>query len=405
MLKRLTAVILLTILSSASIASAEILPGFRLEQVAAVSGFLTSLAFDPAGRLYFSTTRGDVFRIGESGPVKIAMVPSAAEGNAAFLGIAFESEESFVTHYVSADLRTEVISRVDVATGVETNIARIPCDEGRVCSSEHHGGNPIVAPDGSIFVAFGDFGGGVGAQNPKSPAGKILQIHPGGSVEMYALGFRNPFDLAYDPLSETLIAGDNGPVGEDEILIVARGENHGWPFTMGNQPPVDGTVPPLYVFEETTAPTGLVRLRAAGYFPEGGVLVGGFVSRALYFFPTLDDRPVSDPVIMLQHEIGVVIDVAQSPDGDLYVASPFAVYRLVPPLRGDANGDGVINDEDLKVISQKLLLSGSSVVFRAQEGLLRASWGADVNGDGVIDARDLVALGRMLNPRPRAVRR
>src|SRR5206468_3722828 len=64
--------------------------------------------------------------------------------------------------------------------------------------AEHHGGNPAVAPDGSVFVGIGDFNDGFLAPDVRWVAGKIWRVHPDGTAELFAHGFRNPFDMAWD---------------------------------------------------------------------------------------------------------------------------------------------------------------------------------------------------------------
>ncbi|MBW3671791.1 MAG: PQQ-dependent sugar dehydrogenase, partial [Acidobacteria bacterium] len=260
------------------------LPGFQIELRVQVDGFLTSLVFDDDGVLHFTTTDGKIWRR-EAGVNKVvASVDSAVEGNAALLGMAFDGEGEIVVHYVASDLRSDVISKVNPSTAEERIIADLVCSTGPPCPTEHHGGNPIVSPEGAIFVGIGDHGVQSTAQNLEKPGGKIYRIDPDGGYQVEAIGFRNPYDLFWDARFERLIVGDNGAIGQDEITFVRAGENHGWPLTMGNAPAVDGMVPPVYTFSETVAPTGLAAVDGPGYFRDG-ILVGGFVTRAIYYFP------------------------------------------------------------------------------------------------------------------------
>lgn len=384
---------------------ADKLPGFRVEKLADARGFVTSLAFNPSGTLYYSTTSGGVFRLDGTASTRVADVPSANDGNAALLGIAFLSEHEFVAHYVPPDLTADVVSAYNLATGASSVLARFLCDSGRACSSEHHGGNLVVGPDRSIYVGIGDYGGQGVAQDPESPGGKIWRIGPDGAISMFALGFRNPYDLAVHPTSGELIVGDNGPVEGDEIHIIREGDNAGWPLTVGNDLPVEGTIKPDYTWNETVAPTGVFYVRGPLPMPDGGLLVASFVTSSIYYFPDLSVRPLADPLVLIENETASLIDVVQKGGGEIFFATAFAIYRLHLPIPGDADGNGRVDGEDQKALASEIVDGdGTRTVDAATHGY-PGSWGADVNQDGVIDSDDLVALSKMRIGRTRPARR
>lgn len=386
---------------------ADFLPGFGLEQLSSPKGFPSSIAFDADGVLHYTTTDGGIFRHEDGEDLEVARVDSANEGNAAFLGMAFAPDGTAVVHYVSADMTADVVSRIELSSGEETILARLDCNPGGIiaCNTEHHGGNPDVTSDGTIFFGIGDQGRLHFAQLDDSPAGKMYRIDPDGTVEVWAKGFRNPFDLAWDERYGRIIAEDNGASGNsDEIVFVQPGENHGWPLTMGNEPPVEGMTPPVFVFVERTAPTGLVLTNAqTGWFRQG-LLVTSFVTRALYYFPSFDEHSVEDPVVIFADETTPLIDVRQAPDGEIYLAAAYGLYRLITPRPGDADGDGEITLADYNALQEELNDTGSGTrTIHAHEGTFRASWGADVDQNGEIDSADLTELARLLSTRRRPV--
>lgn len=390
---------------AASDVSAAVLPGFRLEKIATAAGFVTSLAFDSRNQLHYSIRTGEIFRLDGTQSVQVAAVDTASVGNEALLGIAFRGPHEIVAHHVTPDHTADVISAVDLETRRVTEIQRFLCAGGQICSSEHHGGNLIVAPGGSIFFGIGDLGSGPLAQDPKSPGGKIWRISAGGESSIYAFGFRNPFDMIFDDTIDRLILADNGPIAEDEINLVIEGGNHGWPRTMGNQPVPGGSIGPSYVFDGTVAPTGMTQLREAGMLRARSVLVGTYVTRALYYFPRVNADSIERPAVIFADEVGAIIDVVQNETGEIYVTSPKNIYRLHPPRPGDANGDGKIDAADFEALSSEILDGDDGVTIHAQDGAFRGSWGADVNRDGIIDAGDLVALAKLQHQRRRGVRR
>lgn len=130
-------------------------------------------------------------------------------------------------------------------------------------ATEHNGGSIVFANDGTLLVTVGDGGSypNVYAQDPLSLLGKVLRLRvnsspgqplPAGTPytiptdnpfrnradvrpEIYAIGFRNPWRAALDPLSAEprLWVGDVGLVSVEEINYVAPGKNYGWPRMEG----------------------------------------------------------------------------------------------------------------------------------------------------------------------------
>jgi glucose/arabinose dehydrogenase len=416
--------ILLSFVLIASIAvsslRASALPGFRAELIASTAGFASSVAADSSGRIYYTTTKGDLFRVehprgvviipGVTPPWEttlVAHVVTEATGDSGLLGMALVDDRTAVVHYTRPGQAYDVISKIDLTTGAETVVHEFVDDisfPGRATPPEHHGGNPSVGADGSIFVGIGDFGGGAIAALPEWNGGKIFRIHPDGEVEQFARGFRNPFDLVWDAAKQRIIACDNGPDIDDEIDIVTAAGNYGWPYTVGKQEPIAGDVPPRYVFPQVVAPTGMIGLNGANSMLPRGYLIGSFVSKAIYLVPDIDAEPLPDPIPLIQGETSFVIDVAQSSNGTIYFVSGSALYRLVTPQSGDCNGDGVLDFADLTALRLEFGDGDPQPVINAQNGAYRGSWGCDVDGDGLISSSDYIALSRALGVRGRAVR-
>lgn len=383
--------------------SPVVVPGFTLEKFATVEGFLTSLAVAPDGRLSYSVTNGGVYHDRGDGWVRVAKFETASVGNEALLGFVWRDSNTIVGRYSAPDHTADLVGIADVRDGSVREIARFPCDDGRPCSSEHHGGNMTMAPDGTIYFALGDYGGGLPAQRDDSPGGKVWELRTDDSVHEFARGFRNSYDLAW-LRSDELLVSDNGPVGEDEINIVRRGGNYGWPYTAGLQAPVQGMVPPAYTFPGTVAPTGLALMHQDPRFA-GGALVASFVPRALYYFPPpLSQGLLSRPVILMIAP-KPIIDVIEDGEGNVWVATPTTIYRLGFPRAGDADGDGALTDADADAIAREILDGDGYELLAAHGGSVLTGWGADANLDGIIDARDLVALSRLRATRSRPVRR
>jgi hypothetical protein len=121
--------------------------------------------------------------------------------------------------------------------------------------------------------------------------------------------------------------------------------------------------------------------------------------------------PIDEPVAVVDAFDEAVIDVTQAANGDILFATAgaagTAIHRLRVPLRGDCNGDGLTNSQDVLPLMREID-DGSPprhLMVEAQGGSYMGSWGCDANADGLIDATDLDALSSLLHGRRRAVRR
>ncbi|HET8797104.1 MAG TPA: PQQ-dependent sugar dehydrogenase, partial [Thermoanaerobaculia bacterium] len=346
--------------------SAAMLPGFRVETIATADGFVSSVVADSQGTVWFTTTDGWIHRLAPDGTTsRIVQLPTRAGGNGGLLGMALLDDATAVVHYTTwygEKVLDDVIARVDLTSGAQTVLAAFPCDvevRERGVSSEHHGGNPTVAPDGSVFVGIGEYGGFTLAQKPEWNGGKIWRIDPQtGAATQWALGLRNPYDLAWDPMLQRIVVADNGPVGGDELHVVDEGDNCGWPLTFGTEPPAEGATPPVFTFDRTVAPTGLARLGGQHDLLRRGYLLGAFVPRALYYFSSVARNAASTPVAIFDGFSGFVIDVTEGPDGSLWLATAWngvtSIHRLHAPARGDCNGDARVDWRDILALLAEL---------------------------------------------------
>jgi glucose/arabinose dehydrogenase len=398
---------LLPFLAFTAALHAATLPGFRVQKLGVLppNRFLTSLAVDSKGTIYYSTTDGRIYRFAPEGSTEVAHVDTVAISDSGLLGMALRDDRTAVVHYTSPDVTHDVVSQIDLVTGEETVLLSLVGDievPTRAPSPEHRGGNPIVTRDSTIFVGLGDYGGGWVAAQPGWNGGRIWRIRPDGSAAWFALGFRNPFDIAWDEANARLIVPDNGTGIDDEINIVREGDWCGWPYTSGNGPPVDGGIAPAYVFPGVAAPTGITALNAKEPLMSRGYLLATFVAKALYYIADVDAKPMQ-LVPVMKGDAGMLIDVVQAATGEIYFASGVAIWRLYVPQRGDCNADGLIDVNDLNALAAALSANGSRVTHDA--GSTSVSWGCDANADGVIDERDMAALAGLMSGRLRVVRR
>ena len=116
--------------------------------------------------------------------------------------------------------------------------------EGPLSSGNHYGCRIAQADDGNLFVTLGDhFGARDQAQNLDNHLGKVIRIAPDGSApadnpfvgragakpEIWSYGHRNPQALAIHPATGELWEIEHGPRGGDEVNLIGKGKNYGWP--------------------------------------------------------------------------------------------------------------------------------------------------------------------------------
>jgi glucose/arabinose dehydrogenase len=212
-------------------------------------------------------------------------------------------------------------------------------------STKHAGGRLVFAPDGTLFVVLGERSiqeGRVQARDLASHLGKIVRIRPDGSVppdnpfadrkgarpEIWSLGHRNVLSAALDAKQRLWIA-EMGPRGGDEVNLVERGKDYGWP-TIGYGEEYSGRAAhqstqgpgmeqPVYYWDPVVSPSGMT-IYSGDLFPEwrGNLFVGGLSSRALVRLVLEGDRVVGEERLLTDLRARIR-EVVQGPDGALYL--------------------------------------------------------------------------------------
>ena len=109
-------------------------------------------------------------------------------------------------------------------------------------ASNHNGCRMIISPDKKLIFSTGDAQNTSTSQNLKSLSGKILRINLDGTIPednplanslIWTWGHRNPQGLAYSPDGKILYSSEHGPANDDEVNIIVKGGNYGWPQVEG----------------------------------------------------------------------------------------------------------------------------------------------------------------------------
>ena len=345
---------------------------FRIETVADNLATPWSIAFLPDGRMIFTEKPGRV-RLVENGkllPTAIKGTPAVRdEGQGGLLAITLHpqfAENGWIYLAYSDPAKNEAGKDVSLTTIVrgrikdgawtdQQTIWRAPLEFYKPGGGVHFGCRMAFDVQGYLFFSHGERGSGPDAQELHRPNGKIHRIHddgripadnpfvhtPGAFPSIWTCGNRNPQGLDFDPRTGILWESEHGPRGGDELNIIRRGRNYGWPVitygmnydgsAMTDRTAQEGMEQPITYWTPSIAVCGIDFYEGKA-FPHwtGNLFVTALAQQELRRIVIDGEKVVSQEVIL--KDIGRLRDVASGPDGSIYVAvnDPGRIIRLVP---------------------------------------------------------------------------
>lgn len=344
---------------------------FRLEPVAEAPAEIWAMAFLPDGSIIVTQKNGylHVFRDRERiGPILgTPAVWNRSQGG--MLGIAIHPD------YVHNGWIYLAFSDVGPGEGMaSTTMTRIVrgrlagrrwVDQQDIFRAEPefystayaHFGGRMVLSNGFVYFTIGDRTVMSMAQHLGCPVGKIHRLRDDGTVpddnpfvgrddalpSLWSYGHRNPQGLTLHPETGAVWSAEHGPRGGDELNLIERGANYGWPLAthginydgtvLAESPYREGTVPPVHHWTPSIAVSQIAFYRG-NQFPNwrGHVLAASLGAQELRLVHMDGNRATGTEEVLFKG-FGRIRDVTIGPDGFPYIALNHpngTIYRLVP---------------------------------------------------------------------------
>jgi glucose/arabinose dehydrogenase len=323
----------------------------------------TMLVTERAGRMRIVSAEGqvspplkgvpDVWASGQGGLHDVIIDKSFAQNRTLYFCFAERTEGGGRT--------TTARAKLNDGNGRLDEVKIIFRQQGPLSSGNHYGCRIAQADDGNLFVALGDhFTYRDQAQNLGNHLGKIVRIAPDGSVppgnpfagradakpEIWSYGHRNIQALAINPTTGEPWEIEHGPRGGDEVNVVGKGKNYGWPVIgygidysgakIHGGTAKDGMEQPLKYWVPSIAPSGMA-FYTGKLFPKwNGSLFTGALRSAMLARLTLNGNAVTSEERLLENLHERIRDVRQGPDGALWLltdSSNGRVLRVTPAAK------------------------------------------------------------------------
>jgi aldose sugar dehydrogenase len=318
---------------------------FKIEKVVGGLEVPWSIVWAPDGRMIFTERPGrvrmvengtlksdplfvvtDLEKSGESGLMSVALHPQFSSNRFLYLSYAYSSE----------GVRVRVVRFRETPEGL---VDRKVIIENLPAAQYHAGCRIRFGPDGKLYITTGDATRRALAQRLDSLAGKTLRLNDDGTVppdnpfvgqqnaraEIWSLGHRNAQGMDWQPGSNLMFQTEHGPSrfdgpdGGDEVNIVEKGKNYGWP-TIHHQESRAGLESPLLEYTPACAPASGMFYRGSVFPQFKGNFFFGCLRGERLIRVMLDGRRVvrQDDIVT---DYGRIRDVAEGPDGNLYFST------------------------------------------------------------------------------------
>ncbi len=268
-----------------------------------------------SGRVLHVTPDGTLSRLG-------AIPEAVPQGEAGLLGVA-----------VSPDFESDSSLFFYTTTGTDNRVLRAELDGMRLGPTDvvfdgipqgfiHDGGRIAFGPDGYLYVATGETGDPELAQDPDNLGGKILRLTPDGDPApgnpeadspVWSMGHRNVQGLAWDDQGR-LWASEFGASTFDELNLIEKGGNYGWPEVEGTGGGSEFIDPQLVWPVEDASPSGLA-------WADGHLWMAGLRGERLWRINVSRAGRATRPTEFFSEDYGRLRTVMAAPDGTLWLTT------------------------------------------------------------------------------------
>ena len=297
-----------------------------------------------------------VVYFGQGGLLDVAVDPNFSQNQLIYLSYAEAADPQPAGVHETQEPRLAAFQRMEDQTLKGGAVARGRLEDGalrdvkviwrqvpKTVGRGHFSGRLTFATDDTLFIASSDRMRFDPAQDLASNLGKIVRINTDGSApgdnpfvknpkarpEIWSMGHRNPSGLAFQPGTTRLWSVEFGPKGGDELNLIQKGRNYGWPLVNEgvnyNDSPIPhhATRPEFVRFIRAWTPVispGSLMFYDGTRFPRwrGDALVGGLSSQAIIRLTIVGDKVTHQEVIPMGRRIR---NLAQAPDGSLLALS------------------------------------------------------------------------------------
>lgn len=306
------------------------------------------------GKLVPDPVKGvpEVSQLLEGGLLDIKLHPDYADNGWIYLAFGKPGPGGAATSIVRAKLDG------DSLTDVETIFDPPPADYSE--NHDHFGCRMIFDAENHLFFSIGDRGAWPNEKNPAQQlgrsTGKIHRVNDDGSIptdnpfletpgalpSLWSIGHRNPQGLSFQPGTDALWETEHGPAGGDELNIIRKGANYGWPLVSSGavdrgprfrfESEAPGLESPILAWRRTIAPSGTLFYKGEA-FPEwnGNLFVCSLLQRKLIRIELDADNHISHMENLLQG-LGRVRSIYNFADDGLFVIFDFpgVILRITP---------------------------------------------------------------------------
>lgn len=345
--------------------SAQSVDGYKSELYIANTAIAWGMAWLPNGDMLF-TQRGGELRIVKQGQLiaeSITGLPAIeVGGQGGLLDIVLHPDYAnngwLYFSYAKADgkgNKSTAIMRAKLQGMALTEQEDIYVAQAYGDKGVHFGSRLAFDNQGYLYFSIGDRGQrDVNPQDITRDAGKIYRLHDDGRIPkdnpfvtdnsakkaIYTYGHRNPQGMAKHPITGEIWTHEHGPRGGDEVNIITKGNNYGWPVisyginysgtSFTDITAKEGLEQPLWYWDPSIAPSGMTFVTSDKYPQWQGNLLVGSLKFGYVMMLTLDGNNIVKEEIVKDGLLRIR-NIKQGPDGYIYAAvDGQGIYRLMP---------------------------------------------------------------------------